>query len=111
VRIRVGLIAMLLVSSIGTVSCAQACPTALISGVLVADGDALGLGSEEGDIRPVHWPDGYSVRSEGVDLVLVDVLGNIKAREGDRIEMAGSAADDGSAHGCGPVGVVPQEAP
>lgn len=38
---------------------------------------------------PVRWPFGYSVRSDGERLVVTDLFGVIKAREGDHVRLGG----------------------
>ena len=83
------------------------CPTALATGVLVADGPDLVLQSPDGAIENVRWPHGYRVGAEGDHLVLTDFFGSEKAREGDRIEMAGGVGTDNVFAGCGDVTVVP----
>ena len=95
----------LLVAAIGggTAGCTLGCATALATGVVAASGSDLVLSDATGATHPVVWPDGYGVRRDGDALVLVDRLGTVKARVGDRIEMAGGIGGDDRFHGCGDV--------
>jgi hypothetical protein len=74
--------------------------------VLVREGDALVLQGTNGDTVVVDWPSGYGVRNDGGALVLVERLGGVKAREGDKVQFGGGTRDDGSVYGCGDVVVV-----
>jgi hypothetical protein len=104
----VALVASLAASVAG---CETACPLALADGVLVREGDALVLQGTNGDTEVVHWPSGYRVRDDGGTLVLVDWLGGVKAREGDRIQVGGGVGTDEVFRGCGDVLVVPRSSP
>ncbi len=99
---RSALVALLLLTSVaaGTAGCVS-CPTALVSGVLVADGSDLALASADGAVVAVTWPEGYQVGLEDGRLVLTDFLGAVKARQGDRIEMGSGLGADDVFHGCG----------
>lgn len=92
--------------ALGTSGCTYGCPAALATGIVTRDGSDILLRVDTGHLMPVHWPDGIIVREEGQQLVLSDLFGNVRAREGDRIEMAGAFADE-SVHGCGAITVVP----
>ena len=46
------------------------------------------------------------VRDDGGELVLTDVLGTVKAREGDVVGIGGSSTDDGSWVACGDITVT-----
>jgi hypothetical protein len=67
-------------------------------GVLIADanwGLAL-LGTDNfGDPHRygVVWPDAYSARREGGAVVLIDVAGNLVAREGDQVVLLSPRRD------------------
>lgn len=83
------------------------CPTALAGGVLVAQGSTLALDKASGgEIVPVRWPFGYGVRSEGDRLELTDLLGRVKARQGDRVTLPGGQSGDGGWAVCGEIGVI-----
>jgi hypothetical protein len=101
------LAAVLLVGlSATTAGCETSCPTALAEGVLVRGGDALLLRDGNGFRQTVVWPSGYGVREDNGILVLVDWIGNVKAREGDRIRAGGGVGTDGLFHACGDVTVA-----
>lgn len=77
------------------------CPTALLPGVLVAQGAELAIREDTGGfVRPVRWPFGYGTRKDADGLALTDLLGNVKAREGDRVGLPG-----GETSSTGPWGV------
>jgi hypothetical protein len=97
-----GLLAAVLSGSVG---CSVGCPTALGFGRLTASGDDLVLADATGATHRVVWPDGYSVRRDGVALVLVDRFGTVKAREGQDVQFGGGIMSDGLAHACGDVTV------
>ena len=65
------------------------CPTALLEGVLVRDGSTLAVDADSGEVVPVRWPFGYGVRADGDKLVVTDLFGSVKAREGDRVHLGG----------------------
>jgi hypothetical protein len=99
--------AVLALSIVSSVSgCEMACPLGLAEGVLVADGKNLVLEAPTGQRNAVVWPSGYSVRADGDTLVLADVFGSIKAREGDRIGTGGGVGDDGVLRACGDVWTI-----
>jgi hypothetical protein len=112
-NLRTSLLTVVLVASLAAsvAGCNTACPLGLAEGVLVREGDTLVLQGTNGDTMGVHWPSGYGVRDDGGTLVLVDWLGGVKAREGDRIQVGGGARDDGSVDACGDVVVVPRSSP
>jgi hypothetical protein len=102
--------ALLVIVGAGSASCTVGCPTALASGIVVADGSDLVLQDSTGATHRVVWPDGYGVRRDGDVLVLTDRFGTVKARAGDRVEMGGGVSTDEVFHGCGDVVVVPPAA-
>ena len=69
-----------------------ACPAARLGGWLTAD-PTFGLGLRDepqgGPVYGVIWPNGWSARRDTSGIVLIDRGGDIVAREGDRIVMAG----------------------
>ena len=85
------------------------CPTALLAGELVRDGETLAVDVGDGTPRHVRWPFGYGVRSDGAHLVVTDILGSIKAREGDTVRLGGGQVgdDDGTFGVCGDYEVDP----
>lgn len=97
--------ALLLISPVATAGCG--CATALLPGVLVAQGSELALKEDAaGFVRPVRWPFGYGVRADADGLVLTDLLGNVKAREGDHVALpGGEISSDGPWGVCGEVQV------
>ena len=100
------LVASMLAMSVGGVAgCETGCSTALAEGTLVARGKDLVLQATTGETNAVAWPSGYGVREDSGSLVLVDRFGSVKAREGDRIGVAGGVGVDNVFHGCGDVAV------
>jgi hypothetical protein len=97
-------LALGIVSSVS--GCQMSCPTALAEGVLVADGNSLVLESSTGQRSTVVWPSGYSVRGDGDELVLTDLFGSVKAREGDKIGVGGGVGSDGLFRACGDVWII-----
>jgi hypothetical protein len=99
--------AALALSVVSSVSgCEMACPLALAEGVLVADGKNLVLESPTGLRTTVVWPSGYSVGGDGDKLVLTDLFGSVKAREGDKIGVGGGVGSDGLFRACGDVWII-----
>ena len=80
-----------------------------MEGALVRDGSTLAVVDNVGNITPVRWPFGYAVRADGDRLVVTDVFGAIKAREGDQVRLGGGMVPpDEEAFGvCGDVTVDP----
>ena len=87
------------------------CPTALLDGILVAGADGtLTVVSDGGTPMSVVWPDWHGVRTdeETGRLVLTGPLGQIVAREGDRVRVGGGENADGPGfRACGPIAVGP----
>ena len=85
------------------------CPTALVTGALVADGaGGLAVRAEDGTTQSVIWPDGHGVRRDGTDggLVVTGPLGQVVAREGDQVRLGGGENPDGPGFkACGGVAV------
>ena len=83
------------------------CATALLEGVLVADGaGGLGVRGEGGTTFPVDWPDGVHVGSAGGELVLANSFGQPIAHQGEFVSMAGGVPGDGPEFAaCGPIAV------
>jgi hypothetical protein len=87
--------------------CATACPAALLEGTLVAaDGDLVVETDPAGVAVHVQWPFGVGVHQAGDELVVSDALGSVKAREGDRVAIGGSATRDGEWVACGDINVT-----
>ena len=101
------LVASMLAASVfgGVAGCEMGCNTALAEGTLVARGKELVLQARTGETNAIIWPSGYGVRDDSRRLVLVDRFGSVKAREGDRIGVAGGLGVDNVFHGCGDVSV------
>jgi hypothetical protein len=75
-----------------------ACMAALLDGVLIADprwGVAVQVASG-GPIHKVIWPNGFTARTEGGRLALLDRDGHVVAHTGDRVQVSGGegGADD-----------------
>jgi hypothetical protein len=99
--------AALLLASVTIMGCASGCPAALLQGTLVAaDGELVVEGDQAGVATHVRWPFGVGVHDEGGTLVLADVLGKVKAREGDVVGIGGSSTDDGTWIACGDITVT-----
>jgi len=101
-----GLLAGALLAGAMTVTaggCATGCPAALLSGTLVVAGDELALLEDDsGTVRPIEWPTGFGVRSEDGRLVVTDLFGGVKAREGDHVQLpGGERGSDGPWGVCG----------
>jgi len=96
---------MLLLAPVTTAGCG--CPTALLSGVLVAEDSDLAIKEDAGGfVRPVRWPFGYGVRNDQQGLVLTDLFGNVKAREDDHVKLqGGEVSSDGPWGVCGEIQV------
>ena len=74
------------------------CPTALMEGVLTERNGDLAVAHEDGFVAPVDWSaSNHSVqeRTDGGELVVVDWLGLVKAREGDFVSLGGSNGEGG----------------
>lgn len=75
--------------------CSQACPAALLVGVLVEqEGELVVIPDGGGPATRVNWPSGHSVRREGETLVVTDLLGRAIAREGDTVRLGGGQASE-----------------
>ena len=84
-----------------TVGCGG-CPAAWLPGVLVAQGSELAIKEDTaGFIRSIRWPFGYGVHSDSDGLVLTDLLGNVKAREGDHVGLPGGETSSDGPWGVG----------
>ncbi len=100
-------VAALLLASVSVVGCASGCPTALLQGTLAAaDGELVVEGDAAGVATHVTWPFGVGVRDDGGELVLTDIFGTVKAREGDVVGIGGSSTGDGSWVACGDITVT-----
>jgi len=72
------------------------CPPATIEGLLVADAIAgVALEEPNGRRRSVIWPFGYALR-EGDTAALVNARGEVVARVGDVVELAGGEGAGGT---------------
>ena len=85
---RVALAAAMLATSLAVTGCVG-CPQARATGVVVEDGDRLGLHHPGGGILHVEWPVGHRTERHGDQLVLVDLFGIVRARPGDTIQVSG----------------------
>jgi len=97
----------------GTTGCVE-CPTALLEGTLIEDGNGgLAVQPETGPPIAVVWPDGHHVSVDAGTgrLVVIGPLGMVVAREGDHIRLGGGEDPEGPGFkGCGGVSVV-EESP
>lgn len=79
----------------------EVCEMGSIGGVLAPDPTyGLGLRNSGGAVTGVVWPFGYTARREPGDIILLNRLGRIVAREGEHLTLAGGWDDDGVAHPC-----------
>jgi hypothetical protein len=86
------------------------CDLALIAGSLERHPQTgLGIGTAGEEVTPVRWPFGYGARMEISTVVLVDEMGQVIAREHDRVEAGGGAGAEGTWMACGPVTSVSSE--
>ena len=105
-RVHAGVVALVL-TTVSLMGCASACATDVLKGTLVAaDGELVVERDPAGVAIHVQWPFGVGVHDEGGTLVLADVLGTVKAREGDIVGIAGSSTGDGSWVACGAITVT-----
>jgi hypothetical protein len=105
-------VAISLLLSVSVTGCANSCPGSLLEGTLVAaDGELVVERDLAGVAIHVEWPFGLGVRDDGGDLVLSDVFGSVKAREGDVVKIGGSSTTDGTWIACGDVTVSGRATP
>jgi len=99
--------ALVLLPPVAAAGCG--CPTALLPGVLVSDGEDLAIREDTGGfVRPVRWPFGYGTRRDSGGLALTDLFGKVKAREGDHVRLpGGEISSDGPWGVCGELEVSP----
>jgi hypothetical protein len=97
-------LSLMLAASMGTAGCAG-CPTALLSGELVAKDGELAVSTGNGDVRMVKWPLEYGVRTDDGTLVLTRFMVSVVAREGDQVALGGGMIDDKRFGVCGQVDV------
>jgi len=86
------------------------CATGLYEGVLTEQaGDLVMVPEGGGRVERVKWPPGYGVHKDGVTLVIADIFGSVKAREGDFVHLEGGELEDGLWGACGTfeVGATP----
>ena len=89
-RLRVAGLVLAVVGSVGGLAgCDFSCPAALLEGVLVRDGDTLAVDMGDAPDMHVRWPFGYSVSTDSDRLVVKDLFGSVKAREGDMVHLGG----------------------
>jgi hypothetical protein len=80
----------------------EACEEVRISGILAAD-PTYGLGlSYNGAVHGVIWPNGFSARRESDGIALIDPNGEVVAREGNRVQMAGVIGGGAVVYPCDP---------
>lgn len=109
-RLRVAALALaILAVAGGLVGCDFSCPAALLEGALVRAGSTLVVQAENGATTAVQWPFGYSIKLKGDRLVVTDLFGAPKAREGDHVRLGGGmVGKPESAFGvCGDFEAVP----
>ena len=101
-----------LLVSVSVTGCASGCPSGQLAGTLVAaDGELVVEGDLAGVATHVEWPFGLGVHDDGGNLVLSDVLGGVKAREGDVVKIGGSSTTDGTWIACGDITVSGKATP
>ena len=96
VTVRAGVLTLLVVVLLGAASgCDTACAGALMEGVLTERNGDLVVAHEDGFVEPVNWSASHhSVRDDGGELVVVDWLGIVKAREGDFVSLGGGETEE-----------------
>lgn len=95
----------------GTSGCAQGCPGALLSGVLVEQsGELVVMPEGGGPGERIVWPSSWMVREDGETLVVTDMLGRIMARENDLVRLGGGEGQSGAWAVCGTVEAEPPPA-
>lgn len=100
--------AFLLAGAAATAAGCTACPAALLVGELAEESGTLVVaGAEGGPSERIIWPFGYSVRNDAGQLVLTDLLGAVKAREGDTVRLGGGESESGTFKVCGQLEVDP----
>ena len=101
--------ALLLAGSAGTTTAGcTGCPTALLVGELAEESGTLVVSRGNGEpSQTIIWPFGYGVRDNGGQLVLTDLLGAVKAREGDTVRLGGGETESGTFKVCGQLDVEP----
>lgn len=110
-RVGPGVLAAAMLAGAMTVSagaCVTACPAALLPGTLVAEGGELAILEDgSGLVRPIEWPAWFGVRSADGLLVVTDLFGSAKAREGDHVQLpGGERGSDGPWGVCGDMDTI-----
>ncbi len=85
------------------------CPAALLTGTLAREGDDLVVDTGDG-LNPavgVKWSLPYHVDEVGDVLVIRDLFGSVRAREGDHIQLGGGVTEGGLWGQCGLFAVDP----
>jgi hypothetical protein len=103
------LMTFLLIAATATtsVSCAG-CPQALLVGELAQESGTLVVAGVDGaPSERIIWPFGYGVREDGEKLVLTDLFGAVKAREGNVVRLGGGETESGTFKVCGQLEVDP----
>jgi hypothetical protein len=78
------------------------CPGALLQGVLTEREGDLVVAHVDGDLVPVNWSaSGHTVRDDGDELVVLDWLGIVQAREEDFVSLGGSGGGEAGWLICG----------
>ena len=96
------LTAPLLTGSLGGSESAVGCYTSGATGQLVTDA-AYGTALVSRDqTTPVMWPKGYTSRSSGLEVEVVDKSGRVVARTGTQVQMEGGYTG-GAFFACGSV--------
>ncbi len=109
-RIRpvIAAMALALGLAIGTGGCAQGCPAALLTGVLVEEsGELVVISDGGGQVERIIWPSGWTVREQGDTLVVTDLLGTVKGRQDDLVRLGGGELQSGTFTVCGTVEAEP----
>lgn len=88
-RLRAVALAVAILALPGSLAGCVGCPAALLEGDLVREGSTLVVQAENGATTAVQWPFGYSITSKGDLLVVTDLFGAVKAREGDHVRLGG----------------------
>jgi hypothetical protein len=91
----------------GAAGC-MGCAASYYEGVLTQQaGDLVVVPENGGRGERVKWPSGLGVHMDGDTLVIADLLGSVKAREGDFVHLGGGELEDGIWGACGTFEVGP----
>ena len=104
-------LALALAVATGANGCAQGCPSALLTGVLVEqEGDLFVQPESGGGLERVIWPSGFAIRRDGNRLAVTDPSGRAVAHADDIVRIGGGETVPGTWQACGRFEVGPPAA-